>query len=186
MKYLIVGLGNPGKEYAETRHNAGFMVLDALASASNTVFKADRLADVTEIRFAGRTLILIKPNTYMNLSGKAVRYWMDKEKISADNILVITDDLALELGVLRMRQKGSDGGHNGLKNIQELLGHSNYPRLRFGIGAKFSKGKQVDYVLGDFSAEEKPTLDEMISKSCDAVKSFAREGIANAMNKYNG
>jgi PTH1 family peptidyl-tRNA hydrolase len=186
MKYLIVGLGNPGKEYAQTRHNAGFMVLDALSGASNTVFKTDRLADVAEIKYAGRTLVLVKPNTFMNLSGKAVRYWMDSHKVPHNHILVVTDDLSLPLGALRLRAKGSDGGHNGLKDIQAILGHTNYPRLRFGIGAEFSKGFQVDYVLGEFSVDEKPTLEEAIDRATLVVKSFVKDGLQMAASKYNG
>mgnify|MGYP001334437999 CR=1 FL=1 len=150
MKYLIIGLGNPGAEYENTRHNIGFKVLDALVSASNTSFTTDRYADVAEIKFKGRNLVLIKPNTFMNLSGKAVNYWLQNTKIDAANMLVITDDISLPFGVLRMRKKGSDGGHNGLKNIQAVLGNSNYPRLRFGVGDDFSRGKQVEYVLDDF------------------------------------
>jgi len=186
MKFLIVGLGNPGREYAETRHNAGFMVLDALAGASNIVFKTDRLAEVAEMRYAGKSLVLVKPNTYMNLSGKAVRYWMDAFKIPHQHVLVITDDLALPLGTLRLRAKGSDGGHNGLKDIQAILGHTNYPRLRFGIGSEFSKGSQVDYVLGEFSQDEQSLLNETIQRSVDCILSFVKNGLQMTATKFNG
>ena len=146
MKFLIVGLGNIGSEYAQTRHNIGFKVLDALAGASNLFFKTDRYGDVCELRHKGKIFVLLKPSTYMNLSGNAVRYWMQQEKIPLENVLVITDDLALPYGKLRMRGQGSDGGHNGLKHIQQILQTANYPRLRFGISAEFGKGQQVDYV----------------------------------------
>ena len=148
MKYLIVGLGNIGAEYAHTRHNIGFTVLDALAEASSAVFTPSRYGSVAEIKYRGRTVILLKPSTYMNLSGKAVRYWVDAEKIARENLLVVVDDIALPFGALRMRAKGSDGGHNGLKNINELLGSDAYARLRFGIGGNFTQGHQADYVLG--------------------------------------
>ena len=148
MKYLIVGLGNIGAEYAGTRHNIGFKVLDALAEASNAVFTTARYGDVAELKHKGRTLILLKPSTYMNLSGKAVRYWMEAEKIAPENLLVVSDDIALPFGTLRMRPRGSAGGHNGLKNIAELLGTEDYARMRFGVGGDFPKGHQVDYVLG--------------------------------------
>ena len=148
MKYLIVGLGNIGAEYAGTRHNIGFKVLDALAEASNAVFTTARYGDVAELKHKGRTLILLKPSTYMNLSGKAVRYWMEAEKIAPENLLVVSDDIALPFGTLRMRPRGSAGGHNGLKNIAELLGTEDYARMRFGVGGDFPRGHQVDYVLG--------------------------------------
>ena len=151
MKYLIVGLGNIGAEYADTRHNAGFDVLDALAGASNISFAAARYGAVAELKYKGRTLVLLKPSTYMNLSGKAVRYWMDAEKIAPENLLVISDDIALPFGTLRMRTKGSSGGHNGLKNISELLGREDYARIRFGIGGNFARGQQIDYVLGTWT-----------------------------------
>ncbi|MEG0498340.1 MAG: aminoacyl-tRNA hydrolase, partial [Alistipes sp.] len=158
MKYLIVGLGNIGDEYADTRHNAGFEVLDALAKASNIAFTAGRYGSVAELKHKGRTLVLRKPTTFMNLSGKAVRYWLDAEKIAPENLLVVVDDIALPFGTLRMRPKGSAGGHNGLKNITELLGHENYARMRFGIGGDFARGQQVDYVLGTWSEEERKQL----------------------------
>lgn len=186
MKYLIVGLGNIGSEYKETRHNIGFKVLDALINASNSSFKTERLGDVAEVKHRGRTLICLKPSTYMNLSGKAVRYWMQQEKIPQDRVLVITDELALPFGKIRLRGKGSDGGHNGLKSIQELLGNPNYPRLRFGIAAEFSKGKQVDYVLGEWTSEEKETLDERIQIVTDLIKSFSLNPIQRVMSEFNG
>lgn len=173
MKYLIVGLGNIGSEYKNTRHNIGFKILDAFVNASNSSFRTDRLGDVAEVKHRGRTLVCLKPSTYMNLSGKAVRYWMNQEKIPIERVLVITDELALPFGKIRLRAKGSDGGHNGLKSIQEVLGNSNYPRLRFGIGSEFSKGHQVDYVLGEWNAEEIEKLPERITLTSDLIKSFA-------------
>ncbi len=185
MKYLIAGLGNIGSEYAETRHNIGFKVVDALAKASTTVFKPDRLADVCEVKHKGRTFILIKPTTYMNLSGKAIKYWLTAEKISIRNLLVVTDDLALPCGELRLRAKGSDGGHNGLKSIQFELNTNEYPRLRFGVGNDFAKGRQVDYVLGEWTTEEKPIINESILKSVELIKDFGSMDIAFVMNKFN-
>jgi PTH1 family peptidyl-tRNA hydrolase len=185
MKFLIVGLGNIGSEYAETRHNIGFKVLDALAGASNLFFKTDRYGDVCELKHKGRTFILLKPSTYMNLSGNAVRYWLQQEKIPVENMLVVTDDLALPFGKLRMRGQGSDGGHNGLKHINEILKTTQYPRLRFGISAEFSKGQQVDYVLGVWSEVEKETLQEHIDRSAKAVLSFGLIGLARTMNEVN-
>lgn len=185
MKYLIVGLGNIGAEYAETRHNIGFKVLDAFAKASNTVFSSSRYGSVCEVKVKGRTLVLLKPSTYMNLSGKAVNYWMQAEKIEAENILVIADDLALPFGKIRIRMKGSDGGHNGLKHIIQTLGHNNYARMRFGVGAEFSKGFQVDYVLGEWDAEERRELPEKLDFCCDAITAFATIGIERTMNLYN-
>lgn len=185
MKYLIVGLGNIGEEYANTRHNIGFKVLDALAKASNAVFRTDRLADVTEIKEKGRTLVLIKPSTYMNLSGKSVNYWMQKEKIDIENVFVIVDDLAIPFGKVRIRKKGSDGGHNGLKNINETLGHSNYSRLRFGVGANFAKGAQIDYVLSKWDKEESQLLPALIENVIHAIKDFPMIGIDRVMNTYN-
>lgn len=186
MKYLIAGLGNIGDEYANTRHNIGFIILDALAKASNISFKTDRLASVAELKFKGRTFILIKPSTYMNLSGKAINYWMQAEKISIENVLVITDDLALPFGTIRIKTKGSDGGHNGLKNIQETLQSQNYARLRFGVGSDFTKGSQVNYVLGEWTAEENKIMPERIEKCTEAIKAFGTMGINNAMNTFNG
>ena len=185
MKYLIVGLGNIGAEYADTRHNIGFRVLDALAGASNTVFSTGRYGDVAELRHKGRTLLLLKPSTYMNLSGKAVRYWMEAERIAPENLLVISDDIALPFGTLRLRQKGSAGGHNGLKNIAELLGTEEFARMRFGVGGDFPKGHQVDYVLGDWTDEERAALPERLKIFGDAILSFATIGLERTMNFFN-
>lgn len=185
MKFLIVGLGNIGSEYENTRHNIGFKIVEHLASNAGASFVTGRYAAVCEMRHKGKTFILIKPSTYMNLSGNAVRYWMQEEKISIENILVITDDLALPFGKLRMRGKGSDGGHNGLKHIQQILNTDAYARLRFGVGAEFSKGQQVDYVLGDWNEEEKKTLQERIEVAAKGVLSFGLIGIARTMNDIN-
>ena len=185
MKYLIVGLGNIGPEYQDTRHNIGFSVLDAFAKASNTIFEDKRYGAVCEVKLKGRTLLLLKPNTYMNLSGKAVHYWVQKEKISMEDILVIVDDLALPFGTLRLRGQGSDGGHNGLKNINELLGSNKYARLRYGIGNDFSKGRQVDYVLGNWDEQEQEQLPELLKKGGDIITDFVLQGIARAMNIHN-
>lgn len=186
MKYLVIGLGNIGAEYAATRHNIGFMVLDALTmGASNTFFEQDRHAFRAEIKYAGRQLVLIKPTTYMNLSGKAVRYWMDQEKVPLDRILVITDDLSLPTGKIRIRAKGSAGGHNGLRNIEEILATQEYARLRFGVGDNFAKGRQVEYVLGKFNDNEIPEVELGIHKSIDAIKSFVTRGIGLTMTEFN-
>lgn len=186
MKYLIVGLGNIGGEYAETRHNIGFKVLDALLSrASDAVFTPQRYGDVARMKNKGRELVLLKPSTYMNLSGKAVRYWMQAEKIEADHVFVVVDDVALPFGQIRIRKSGSDGGHNGLAHVNEMLGHQNYARLRFGIGGDFPKGFQVDYVLGQWSGEEKEQLPELLKYAGDAVLSFAMVGIDRTMNFFN-
>lgn len=185
-KFLIVGLGNPGAEYVNTRHNIGFKVLDELAKDGETDFTTAKLGNVAEYKVKGRTLILLKPNTFMNLSGKAIKYWLEKEKISLENLLVITDDLNLSYGTIRIKAKGSDGGHNGLKNTQLLLNTTNYPRFRFGISDEFKKGKQVDYVLGEWSEEEKETLPERLKTAAEAVKSFALSGLANTMSSFNG
>jgi PTH1 family peptidyl-tRNA hydrolase len=185
MKYLIIGLGNIGSEYHETRHNIGFMVLDSLAEEKAISFQLKRHAHVAEIKVKGRTLILVKPTTYMNLSGKAVQYWMQEEKISIENILVITDDLALPFGTLRMRMKGSSGGHNGLSHIEETLSSANYTRLRMGVGSEFSKGQQVDYVLAPFSAEQQKEMPEVLKRAKDAVIGFATIGVERAMNTVN-
>lgn len=185
MKFLIVGLGNIGSEYAETRHNIGFKVLDALAGASNLFFRTDRYGDVCELKHKGKMFILLKPSTYMNLSGNAVRYWMQQEKIPLENILVVTDDLALPFGKLRMRGQGSDGGHNGLKHINQILQTAQYARLRFGISAEFSKGQQVDYVLGVWSEEELKTLKEHVDRAGKAVLSFGLIGLPRTMNEFN-
>lgn len=185
MKYLIVGLGNPGAEYRDTRHNIGFKLLDALCGASNAVFSPDRYGDTATVKFKGRTLVLLKPMTFMNLSGKAVRYWMEKENIGPDNMLVVTDDLALPFGTLRIRKKGSDGGHNGLKHITEIIGHTNWARLRFGIGNEFAKGRQVDYVLGEWDDDECARLQERMNRACEALLAFTTMGIDRTMNVYN-
>lgn len=185
MKYLIVGLGNIGAEYENTRHNIGFNILDALAEASNVVFEHARYATVAQAKFKGRALIFVKPTTFMNLSGKAVNYWMQQEKIEAENTLVILDDLSIPFGTIRIKKKGSDAGHNGLKNINQVLGHNSYPRLRFGIGDSFSKGKQIDYVLGKWSKEEYVALPERIDKCTEAIKSFVSIGIDKTMCDFN-
>ena len=185
MKYLIVGLGNIGSEYAETRHNIGFKVLDALAEASNTVFTSSRYGAVAEMRHKGRTLVMLKPSTYMNLSGKAVRYWLEQERIPRENLLVVSDDIALPFGALRMRPKGSAGGHNGLKNIAELLGSEEYARMRFGVGGDFARGHQVDYVLGEWTDEERKALPERLKIFGEAILSFATIGCERTMTLYN-
>ncbi len=185
MSYLIVGLGNIGIEYADTRHNIGFMVLDAWAQASNIVFSSKRYGYIAECRHRGQKIILLKPSTYMNLSGKAVNYWLQKEKIPIENLLVIVDDLALPLGTLRIRKQGSDGGHNGLKDISDVLGSISYTRLRLGIGDAFSKGRQVDYVLGSWTEQELKVLSEVFTKAVDASKSFVAIGPERTMNTFN-
>jgi PTH1 family peptidyl-tRNA hydrolase len=185
MKYLIVGLGNIGLEYDYTRHNVGFEVLDNFAKSKETVFKTDRLGDVATVKHKGRTFVLLKPSTYMNLSGKAVRYWLDKEKIELENLLVVLDDLNLPFGKLRLRGKGSDGGHNGLKDIDAKLGQNNYARLRFGIGDTFKKGHQVDYVLGKWSEAESEKLPELLQRSNEIVLSFGMVGLAKTMSDFN-
>ena len=185
MKYLIVGLGNIGSEYHETRHNIGFMILDAFAKASNVFFTEKRYGAAAECKIKNKQLILLKPSTYMNLSGNAVRYWMNEEKIPLENILVLVDDLALPFGSLRLKGRGSSAGHNGLTNIQNLLGTDAYARLRFGLGNNFARGKQVDFVLGKFTAEEQTTLPARIELACDIIKSFALAGINITMNQFN-
>jgi peptidyl-tRNA hydrolase, PTH1 family len=185
MKYLIVGLGNPGTEYEETRHNIGFKVVDAIAQSQEANFAPNRLGDVSTFRFKARTFVLLKPSTYMNLSGKAVRYWMDAEKIPVDHVFVVTDDLALPFGTLRIRGKGSDGGHNGLKDIQAVLNTTQYPRLRFGIGDAFNRGSQVDYVLGKWTVEERAALPERLDRCVESVWSFATAGLGRTMNAFN-
>lgn len=185
MKYLIVGLGNIGPEYENTRHNIGFKVLDALAGEFSTFFTPARYGDVARIKFRGRTLVLLKPSTYMNLSGKAVSYWLKQEKLEDDRLMIVTDDLALPFGKIRIRAKGSDGGHNGLKSINELLGTNSYPRLRFGIGDEFSRGNQVNYVLGEWTAEQQEQLDKRIKIASEAILSFTTAGIARTMSDFN-
>ncbi len=184
-KFLIVGLGNPGAEYAETRHNIGFKVLDALAGASNAVFGAGRYGDTCTLRHRGHTLVLIKPQTFMNLSGKAVRYWMQTEKVEIENVLVVVDDIALPFGKLRIRARGSDGGHNGLHNIIWTLEADNFPRMRFGVGGDFPRGTQVDYVLGSWNSEERKELPEKIDTAVKAIQSFVSVGIERTMNLFN-
>ena len=185
MKYLITGLGNIGEEYRNTRHNIGFTVLDALAKASNLVFTDGRYGATATLSLKGRQLILLKPSTYMNLSGNAVRYWMQKENIPLENVLIVVDDLALPFGTLRLKGKGSDAGHNGLKNIQQLLGTQEYSRLRFGIGSDFPRGGQINYVLGKFPPEELREMPEKIKRAVEIIKSFCLAGVQNTMNQYN-
>jgi PTH1 family peptidyl-tRNA hydrolase len=186
MKYLIVGLGNIGNEYHNTRHNIGFTILDAFAEASNVFFAENRYGATCEVKMKGRTLILLKPSTFMNLSGNALRYWMQKENISIDNVLVLVDDLALPFGTLRLKPKGSDAGHNGLKNIQEILGHNNYARLRFGIGNDFGKGQQVQYVLGKWTDDQMKTIPDRCKTSIEMIKSFCLAGLELTMTQFNG
>jgi PTH1 family peptidyl-tRNA hydrolase len=185
MKYLVVGLGNPGPEYADTRHNIGFQVLDHLAGVAGMRFAPARYGDLAELRHKGRTFVLVKPATFMNLSGKAVRYWMEQEHIPADRLLVITDDLALPFGAIRIKPRGGAGGHNGLTSIMELLGTQEFPRLRFGIGSEFPKGRQSDYVLSPWNAEERQTLPERIELAAKAVLQFGMLGVDGAMNNFN-
>lgn len=182
MKYLITGLGNIGYDYDGTRHNIGFEVLDFLCKSLDGEWKNNHHGDLAEVKFKGRTLVLLKPNTYMNLSGKAIRYWLQKEKIPVENSLTVLDDLNLEFGKLRLRAKGSDGGHNGLKNIQEMLATDEYPRLRIGIGNSFSKGKQVNFVLGKWTEDEKAELPRILEKAEEVIKTFVTLGLARAMN----
>jgi PTH1 family peptidyl-tRNA hydrolase len=185
-KYLIVGLGNSGADYVNTRHNIGYKVLEKFAQLNNTSFETKKLGDMASFKFKGRTFLLLKPNTYMNLSGKAVKYWLEKESIPHENLLVITDDLNLPFGTLRLKIKGSAGGHNGLKDVQDKLNTSQYNRLRFGISDEFSKGKQVDYVLGNWTDEESETLKERLEHCSEFIKSFVMAGVQNAMNTFNG
>ena len=185
MKYLIVGLGNIGREYEATRHNIGFRIADALAARLGISFATKRYGDVATGRIKNAQVVLLKPSTYMNLSGEAVRYWMSTERITIDHILVLVDDLALPFGTLRLKGKGSDAGHNGLKNIAQLLGSQAYPRLRFGIGNDYPQGKQIDYVLGASPPEQEARLPQLIEQACEAAAAFCLEGITSAMNKYN-
>lgn len=185
-KFLIVGLGNIGEKYENTRHNIGFQIVDALAKNQEVKFETEKLGDVTSFQYKGRTYFLLKPSTYMNLSGKALKYWMTKEKIPLENILVITDDVNIDFGTLRIKAKGSAGGHNGLKDIESKLGHQNYARFRFGVGGNYPKGRQVDFVLGIWNKEEESQLIERIPIAIQAVLSFATDGIANTMNTFNG
>lgn len=186
MKFLIAGLGNMGADYDNTRHNVGFNVVDFLAKEFDVIFKNDTLGDVTEFRHKGRTFVLLKPSTYMNRSGKAVRYWLQKHNIPKENLLVIVDDLNLPFGKIRMRGKGSDGGHNGLKDVDQMTGGNNYARLRIGIGDEFHKGQQVNYVLGEWSNVEKEKLPEILKRAAEGVKAFGTIGLNFAMNQVNG
>ena len=185
MKYLIVGLGNIGAEYRDTRHNIGFKVLDAFAEASNIIFSTQRYGDVAQVRVKNKILVLLKPSTYMNLSGEAVRYWMNKENIPLENVLIIVDDIALPFGAIRIKGKGSDGGHNGLKNIAALLGTQNYARIRFGVGNEFVRGAQIDYVLGNFTEEQSRELPDRMKVACEAIKAFCLSGLTFAMNNFS-
>lgn len=185
MNYLVVGLGNIGFEYVDTRHNIGFSVLDAWAQASNTSFSTKRYGDVAEVRFKGHSFTLLKPSTYMNLSGKAVNYWLQQSKIPVERLLVIVDDMALPIGHLRLRKKGSDGGHNGLANIAQMIGTESYCRLRIGIGSHIGFGSQVDFVLGKWTAEEKVELKPAIERAIEVIKAFGTIGVDRAMNQYN-
>ena len=185
-KFLIVGLGNIGAEYANTRHNIGFKILDFLAKKESVSFETVKLGTLAKFTFKGKAFLLLKPNTYMNLSGKAVQYWMDKENIPLENIFIITDDLNLSFGTVRIKPKGSDGGHNGLKNINLVLNTQNYTRFRFGISDEFKKGKQVDYVLGEWDDAEKLALTERLEMASEIIKSFGTTGLENTMTTFNG
>ena len=185
-KYLIVGLGNHGAEYVNTRHNIGFKVVEKFAQLNGAVFETKKLGDLASFKFKGRTFLLLKPNTYMNLSGKAVKYWLEKESIPHENLLIITDDLNLPFGTLRLKTKGSAGGHNGLKDVQDKLNTTQYNRLRFGISDEFAKGKQVDYVLGSWTNDETDTLKERLEHCSEFIKSYVMAGVQNAMNTFNG
>ena len=185
MKFLIAGLGNPGTEYAHTRHNIGFDVVNAFVQKHGGQFRSDRLALVADVKWKGKNFVCICPTTFMNLSGKAVKYWMDKEKISLEQVLVVVDDLALPLSKLRLKPSGSDAGHNGLKSLQEILGTKDYPKLRFGIGNDYPKGLQADFVLGKWKKEEEPLVKLKIGKSVELIEMFAAQGITTAMNQVN-
>lgn len=185
MKFLIVGLGNIGDEYAHTRHNIGFDVVNAFVQKHGAAFRIDRLAYVADIKWKGKSFVCICPTTYMNLSGKAVKYWMDKEKITLANLLVIVDDLALPLSKIRVKPSGSDAGHNGLKSLQEVLGTKEYPKLRFGIGNDYPKGHQSDFVLGKWKKEEEPLVKQKIGKAVEVIEIFATQGLTTAMNQVN-
>lgn len=185
-KFLIVGLGNIGPKYHNTRHNIGFKILDALASAEGCTFETQKLGDIATFKFKGRTFIALKPSTFMNLSGKAIRYWLEKEKVPLENLLVITDDIHLDFGTIRLKAKGSDGGHNGLKDTQLQLQTTKYNRFRFGVGGNFGPGRQVDYVLGDWNQEEQNALPERLEKAIALIKSFGTAGLANTMSSFNG
>ena len=185
MKYLVVGLGNIGNDYANTRHNIGFMMLDRLAAEENLVFEDKRYGFVTEYKYKGRIFKLLKPSTYMNLSGRAVNYWLQKEKIEVENMLVLVDDLALPFGTLRLKGKGGDGGHNGLKNIIDILGTQQYTRLRFGVGNDFSEGRQINYVLGEWTEEEEKALPDRLKITTDIIRSYGTIGLERTMTLFN-
>jgi len=185
-KFLIVGLGNIGSEYANTRHNIGFKVLDELAKKHKVSYKTDKLGDRTEFKLKGRTFVLIKPSTYMNLSGKSVNYWLQKEKLEQSQLLIVTDDVALPFGTIRVKLKGSDGGHNGLKSVNEILGNQKYARFRFGIGNEYPIGGQIDFVLGEWTEQENKALKERLEMGTKVVESFGLGGTANTMNTFNG
>jgi PTH1 family peptidyl-tRNA hydrolase len=185
-KFLVVGLGNIGEEYVDTRHNIGFKVLDSLSVEEDFSFETAKLGDVGTFKLKGRSIICLKPSTYMNRSGKALKYWMDKENIPLENVLVITDDINLSFGTIRLKTKGSDGGHNGLKDVQQYLLTTNYNRLRFGVGSDFGKGKQIDYVLGEWNQEEKEALTERFERVNALIRSFVLSGVNRTMNEYNG
>ncbi|CAM1343242.1 Peptidyl-tRNA hydrolase [Tenacibaculum aestuarii] len=185
-KFLIVGLGNIGEKYDNTRHNIGFKIVDAFVKEYDGSFESEKLGDVATLKIKGKTVIVLKPNTYMNLSGKSVKYWMQKENIQIENLLIITDDLNIDFGKIRIKGKGSSGGHNGLKDIQDKFNTGAYPRFRFGVGADYSKGRQVDYVLGEWSSEEESAMIERIPTSVNAITSFINAGLANTMNEFNG
>ncbi len=185
-KFLIVGLGNIGEKYANTRHNIGFQIVDALAKEHEAKFETDKLGDVTRFRYKGRTFVLVKPSTFMNLSGKAVKYWMTKEKVTIENVLIITDDVNIDFGAIRFKAKGSAGGHNGMKDIEAKLSTQKYARFRFGVGGNYPKGRQVDFVLGEWNKDEESQLIERIPTSVKAVLSFGTDGLANTMNNFNG
>ena len=185
-KFLIVGLGNIGPKYENTRHNIGFKILDELAREKEVSFETQKLGDVATLKHKGRTFILLKPSTYMNLSGKAVNYWLQKEKVALENLLVVTDDLNLPFGTLRLKTKGSDGGHNGLKDIQSQLNTTKYNRFRFGISDEFSKGQQIDYVLGEWEGDEEKKMPERLKTSAELILSFGTAGVSNTMNSFNG
>jgi len=185
-KFLIVGLGNIGEAYLNTRHNIGFKIVDEVAEEHKITFETEKLGDVATFRLKGRTFILLKPSTYMNLSGKAVKYWMDKENISVENILVVTDDVHIDFGTIRIKAKGSAGGHNGLKDIQQVLNTQEYARFRFGVGANYSKGRQADFVLGQWSKEETSQLIERLPTAAKIITYFGTAGLANTMNEFNG
>jgi len=185
MKYLIVGLGNIGSDYENTRHNIGFKIVDAIARASTIFFEPNKLGDTATLKFKGRTFILLKPSTFMNLSGKSVNYYLQKEKIKQENLLVITDDISIPFGTIRLKGKGSDGGHNGLKDIIAVLGNVNYARLRFGVGSDFVQGKQINHVLGEFAPEEQEQLSERLEKTTQIIKSFGTIGLGRTMSEFN-